>query len=231
MAEVMSLTHDSNDWSEYTTAPSGGAQIALSASAGMAGTSYGVEFDPDATATTGGDKSVSVSGGATTYRFAFYINKNDVAQSTGGTDETQFCTLTPDTLSSTTAALKDSGSGEFVQIVAGDDTGDETLNTGVLPAGNNTVELEIVRAATNVSADGTAELFLNGSSQATASSIDNYDTFEDFKNAFTFNLVCNLSGTCTGTFYVDQIKIRDDATEIYPSDFTGYDLVLGGGQP
>lgn len=220
MGEVWKLGHDSNNWSEYSTQQPSGGWVSLSASAAMGGTSFGIEYDPDGTDTQNGIKAFTGSAVTTDIRLGFRINLNDV--SIGSSQHCVFLTIGNDfTNTPLNFSIQNTGSGEFVRVEADNGVTIMTLDTTVLGTGENTIEVVIVRETNSSSADGSGQIYLNGSLADSASSLQNFEDFDDADGwadeSCALNLVRNPTTTFSGTFFLDEIVLRDDTTPIFSS--------------
>jgi hypothetical protein len=74
------------------------------------------------------------------------------------------------------------------------------------------IEVYVQRAATDISADGRLDLWVDGGSQETVASIDNYDRFGNFSYCL-MGVISPPAGT-SGTVYLDELAVNDDGAEI-----------------
>lgn len=89
--------------------------------------------------------------------------------------------------------------------------------------------IQATKETADGNADGEAEFFVNGVSQGSVSNADNFNNFGIFDRAH-----CGFSSqnaTLSGTFDYDEFLLDDTITALCGAAvFSGYDLVLGGGQ-
>jgi hypothetical protein len=89
-------------------------------------------------------------------------------------------------------------------------------------------EIHAKRATSSVSSDGFYKYYLDSVLKNSLTGIDNYDTFITMDSVFAlFGRLESAMGTGT-VLYLDEILLTDALPIVA---FTGYDLVLGGGQP
>lgn len=91
------------------------------------------------------------------------------------------------------------------------------------------IELRAIKETADTNADGEVELFANGVS---LQSISNADNFNRFGNQIARTNVTLSPGTGeAGAFFYDEWILDDDNTaDLGCGIFSGYNLVLGGGQ-
>lgn len=121
------------------------------------------------------------------------------------------------------------GNTEIARLIYQNASGEERLNfwieiddgttmaTGSVarPAGPAYVECVLYRASSAVASDGSAQMWINGSSVGTVTGIDNYDTFPT-NDGLRLGGDSGDPGT-TGTIRFDDFILRDDDTEIGPA--------------
>lgn len=242
MAEVWHITHDANDWSEYDSGvPPGGSKVALSVASALGGSVYGLAVDVTASGISDIEKDISgISDSATTVRFGFRLNLNGIVLTASSAETLFFLKPGPGESFSDGIWLRENGSGGFnIEVnTVDDDTSDRDINSATLPNGDITIEVVWDKPASTSSNDGVCTIYVNGVSSASVTTLDNFDNFEVLTgspspdNNFVLNLGESGGGADSGTLYLDEFIIRDDNTPIYPvPGFSGYDLVLSGGQP
>lgn len=219
MSIVFSDDFESGDFSAWDTVPAGGTRNSVTASAGMDGTTYGDEITPTDAGSAASQSLTVFTIVGNTLRLGFYLNKNDITALVPG-PFAQATVIQVSTFSFPIAIriyLKDTGSGIFIEYLTHEDDGtDHSSSTGLLASGEVVIEVKIARASTSGSADGEVELFINGSSVDSITGLDNYDLFADIPNGTLATGADNFTGDSTGSFYLDQIVLRDDDTPIYP---------------
>lgn len=221
MAEIFHLTHDADDFSEYSTQPTGGAgdEIELSAASGLGGTPYGLEIDSEGNADFG-ERTFGGSSASGFARFGFRSQLNTLSILNG--DEFEVMGL----LNDTTAELVqinwiNTGAGPRLLVLSNDDAGDFTFeSSAALINSDTTFEIVITQASSDIASDGKVELYINGVFDSSATGRDNYDFFISYFSGVTARLfkIDPRDGTTTGVMYLDEIILRDDNTPIYPPD-------------
>jgi hypothetical protein len=76
------------------------------------------------------------------------------------------------------------------------------------------VEIRVRRASSAIAADATYETWIDGVSRITMTGVDSYDKFYDFRSISAG--LNGISETVSGTYYVDEIVVNDDGSEIGP---------------
>lgn len=94
-------------------------------------------------------------------------------------------------------------------------------------------EAKIVRETTTSSADGILEIWVDGVSVHSVSNQQQFNTFANFNRIRVLQQSAAAGNGLTGESHIDEIIIDTDGDADLgcPPVFSGYDLVLGGGQP
>lgn len=91
------------------------------------------------------------------------------------------------------------------------------------------IEFRAIRESTSSSADGEVEAFVDGVSKFSISNAENNTFFAAIAQIIIrFGNDANLTGDM---FYDEWLLDDDNTTALCPSSFSGYSLVIGGGQP
>jgi len=77
------------------------------------------------------------------------------------------------------------------------------------------VEIHYVRATDVGSSDGTCQWWIDGVSQDTFTNLDNYDVFAQLQHLQMGLIYGTLTGA-SGTYYLDELVVNDDGSEIGP---------------
>lgn len=230
MSLVFYSGFNSNDFSEWGTPPTGTTHQTAAAAA-MNGTAYGDEVDLGNGGTTPDNLVPTFSDTNGVLRLGFFLDTNDLAVTTPGAgEEAEVIELLSDGyLSAVTVQLSDTGSGLFVIVTTHDDAGNPfSFNSSVLSAGAHVIEIEVNQAATAISEDGNLETYIDYSLVSTISSLDNFELFGNISGASITLGVTDFPSGHSGTFYLDEISLRDDGTTIYPQ-LAGYDFIMSSG--
>lgn len=222
-----------NDFSEWTAEDTSATKkFLLSAGSALGGTAYGISVDPGGSPTHKEvTYNVSITSPRGIHRLACRVNKNTLVMTSFGFHD--IVVLTSDGSTETRilelSFYEDSGTIKAMATVLDDNSSNiDVQDTDALPTGDVTLEAELVYASGVSANDGTLELFVNGISKASRSDVDIYLSETGAFGARV--IVIADGGWSSGIYYLDEIYYRDDSTPIYPA-FSGYDLVLGGGQP
>jgi hypothetical protein len=227
---------NSNDFSEWTAATAGPPyRIRLLAAAGLGGTAYGLEGGSGGSATHQKLRyNVSITSTKGTHRIACRVDKNTLVLTNGVAHD--LFRLTTDASTETKVfelSLIATAGVIYARATVNDDNSadQDVTDTTALPSGDVTIEARLQYASSTSANDGELELYVNGVSVASRSDVDIYTNEVDTFGARVITI--NDGGWSSGVYYMDEIYYRDDGTQIYPppSAFSGYDLVLGGGQP
>ena len=182
----------------------------------MGGTKGGMQFVIDDATAIYGDKTQTIPG-SNRMRWRYYLDPNGVTMANGD----KFSTLNVHT---TTGGILNlilfqlqftSGTGYQLVVRSKNDSGANTDNTVNLADAPHYIECDYVRAATNVSADGSYRVWVDGVLEITETSIDNFDHFGNMSNVRVG--VSARDGGTSGTIFIDEITANDDGAEIGPA--------------
>ena len=204
MGELFSI-HAESDLTEFTSTATNGGDFSWSAAAALAGTSGGVSCLVNDSSAMYGYKSHSAVSGL---RLRLYINLNTLSVSAGA----YLCLLWLDNAADDDRYIVYLLPSRVLKLYAVTDAGGWTnVGTGTLDAGENYVEFSFHAGASS----GIARMWINGTLACESTSIDN-DAYSDDIAKFYIGKT-DLSGTISGTFYIDEIVMTDDyTTEIGP---------------
>lgn len=222
MTDLYRVTHEVGDFSEYTATidnhPGGG--LSVSTSAGMVGTNLGLQAQSTGSSSEQSYAYVTISPPASNLiRFRYYADPNNLPLATDGSDILLHTAITANAPFSSagffTASFAKVGADYYFSFSMTDDlTGS---NSRVVLAGQSrpyAVEVELVRASSDVAADGSMRIWLDNVEQTPVQNIDNYDSFASMA-AYTAGVVF-ASPTASGSIYLDEIVIRDHSLHIGP---------------
>jgi hypothetical protein len=237
MATVKEINHDSSTTlsDHYTTTisdPDGGATVTVPAA--LNGSTNGVNIDYDAgtnfitleedfTALVGNDfrwrfrldfSNVSFSGDVSTV-LQFFLNS--------GASFIFRISMTYDTVNFLRIASSYYNDSGIAQSIGTFDP--VPLSEDIC------IELRAIRETGATAADGEVELFVNGVSRLSISNAENFNRFAlgiDRARLQWDSFDTDMTGDL---FYDEWILTDDNATALCATVFSGYDLVLGGGQP
>lgn len=217
MSIIVDVDHEDGTLSEYTGTVEDSGDLSVTAGAALAGTGYGLSAFADDTVAIYGystfDKVAQI-------RVRFYFDPNGV-----GMNNASYVTIgllrqtTGSFLSIAYVNLRYYTATGFQLIFAHKDDAYanaiwDTYNVTDAP---HYVEFHIVRATTDVSADGTVEWWVDGVSQGSASNVDNYNIMSDTATwQWRLGLAADVPAGINGTVYFDQLVINDDGGAIGP---------------
>jgi hypothetical protein len=230
MATLHDINHDAGgnptDFWDSETDPS--AAISVGAAGGLNSTANGLIFDLTVSDTQRVD-SVFTPPGSNEYRYRSYFDPNgNTTFDAGG----QLAWGVEEAGGVVMIGFAYSVSGSNLRIIAqyGTDSGQTTFSTiPTVTDAPHCVEMRIKRAANSSSGDGEATWYLDGIEQDAVTGIDNFNTYSNTDAVYAEN-----ANVGAADFYFDEIFITDDADTALgcaPAVFSGYDLVIGGGQP
>jgi len=211
MAEIIKIDLEEGDFSDFNTQPAG-TGYSVNSSSPIEG-SYDYQINITGTHTTAGSLSAgSFSTSSGFLKFGFRFNLNTL--SVGAGESVIGFLLSNDTGVPFKANILEGPIFRFYSYE--DDDTEHTLDSSTL-TGTHTMELLITRATNDTAADGAIELFFDGSSVDSASSLDNYDLFQDMATGIFTAIDYGIAGSPSGIFNLDDITLRDDSETIFPA--------------
>ncbi len=226
MAIIIDIDHEGGDLTEYTSTVEDSGDLSAHADAALAGTDYGLKLVIDDT--TGIYGLVSFGSPYSTtgiVRARFYIDPNALTMANGN----NFRLLVVN--NSTPAAVAEvrlgytTGTGHTIAAMIVDDAAAESFTTyyGISDE-LHYVEMLLTRASGESTNDGSIQLWIDRVDKETVGSKDNYTRFNTLR-IVQFGAVSGIDTGTSGTFYLDQLVVNDDGSEIGPLE-TGTDLVV-----
>lgn len=218
MAQVFKNVHTS-DLSEWPTTYVDSGDLSWLSAAGLGGTAGGMSFLLDDTVSIYAQVN-GMTNAATDYRYSFYVRNVSLAMGashafeflwvhTSGTRKHFLEIVNLSGTISLRATLRNDASTSFTGSVALGATG----TTGAF------YEVHVHKAATNSSSDAFCKVYKDGDYGTPVISITGVDLFDDwnYMTQFRIGACAGLDSGTSGTFYVDEVTYRDDATQIGPN--------------
>jgi hypothetical protein len=221
MAVIIDIDHETGDLSEYTATVEDSGDLSAQAGAALAGTNYGLQLVIDDTTAIYGYKSFA-NNTSGVCRSRFYINPNTLT-ATGATEIMLWRLY--NSLNENIAYCRIyyvSGTQAYIYATIVGDTAQSSTNIYAITNAEHRIEINLIRATDADDSDGSLQLWIDGTSKETKSGIDNYDRFFDV--ARTYLGAITVSPNISGTFYLDELIINDDGSEIGP--VSGGDLSI-----
>jgi len=211
MTTLFSINHNSNNLNEYDRLYVNGARIYTAAGAALNGTAGGLGVQLVSDSVVGyGQKTYALSG-VSGVTVNIRIDPNSLTMGSG--DVFQWTRVLDVSTGSNLVdvLLYYSGSAYQVALTAyEDDATPHATAYYTISDAAHLIAAAVARASSVSSADGVAELSIDSVSKETISSLDNYDIF-GATDTFRFGATGGVDTTTTGTFYLDEIVVTDDA--------------------
>jgi len=210
---LFNIDHQTGDLSQYDSTATDGGDLSVTNPAGLAGTNFGLNCFVDTTDAMYGQVDQADTGTGV-LRFRFYVNPNTLTMA----DNDEFTLLQFFGTTSDFIVLVQLGytlaNGYNLRTTSRNDANQNVINfTENITNSVHFIELDMQQAATDVSSNGSVELFIDGVSKASGTSIDNYDIFADMQT-FRLGAAFGLDAGTSGTFYLDEFLANDDGSEI-----------------
>lgn len=224
MATIIDVDHETGDLSEYSSTTTDGGDLSVSAGAALHG-SYGLSCVIDDTTAIKGDINTAQSA---SLQFRFYIDPNGLTMA----NNTYFRAFRWLMIGGpwaviTYISLKYLSSAYQLLIEAQNDAGATVLSDyAVISDAPHCVEFRCTSATTSSSNDGSYEWWVDGSSQGSATSVDNYNYTQDYEWSFSVGAIDEIDAGTSGTFYIDSILAND--TGAYIGEVAGQPMSLRG---
>lgn len=217
MSVLFNIDHSTGDLSQYTSTVTDSGDLSVTSGAALAGTNYGLSCLIDDTTAIFG--RIHLAGAVTQTRLRFYFDPNSLTMANNNTFILAYFAQNGGSFLRTWYL-------DFRYLSA---TGYRLILRGLTDGGSvpvndvcdisdapHYIEIHSVRAATDVSADGTLQWWVDGVDQGTFTGIDNYNLFADYNGRFIVGATADLDTGTSGTFYLDEFKANDDGSVIGP---------------
>jgi hypothetical protein len=212
MTQIINITHETGDLTQYTS--TAGSGLSASAAAALGGTGYGLAVVSTTNALAAGRRNASSVTGL--LRLRFYFDPNSAALTNA-----QASTIV--LVSSSSGAYKNicgvewqvSGGQYQLRLRYASDTNGTNQGTWVnIADAPHYVELNMSKATTNVALDGIVQMWIDGVS---AQIVTGIDIFDDWVVSY-FRMGLNIASTTvvTGTVYFDELVVNDSGALIGP---------------
>jgi len=211
MAVVADIDFDAGNLDELDAiVPTGTVDIQAQINAALGQTSYGMRVEIDDTTSRYG--RVDFTPGATDFRARVYVDPNSLAM--GSSEEFTILSFTGASGIVAHVILNWNGSTFRLRLRSLEDGGGATYTYVTITDAAHYVEVHVKRGA----GTGENKMWVDGTLQATHSSLDNDAVYDDVSTCYLGALYLD-SGT-SGTLYLDELIIRDDDTAIGPNSTT-----------
>jgi len=217
MAVVFDIDHEAGNFSEYAASVTDGGRLSVAAAAALAGTSYGMSVYVNSQTLIYAYQVLGSPSTSGVLRVRVYIDPNGVDIPPDAT--TSFIYLVnssgAETICSFQLGRNSADTAYFLRgVIALDGGGVVHCQNVEITDAPHYMELEVNRSSGPTANNGSLEFYLDGVLQETISGQDNYDRFA--------NLYMVIAGFAAptanilGTYYVDQIVVNNDGSQIGP---------------
>ena len=225
MSVIVNITHEIGDLSEYTSTVTDGGDLSVESAAALVGTKGLQCVIDDTTAIYGAKTGLNNTSGKA--RARFYFNPKTLAMGSGE----KLLLLVLANAAVNAAAMvwviyASSAYKIYAQLITDVPTAISTANYTITDA-LHYIEIYLQRAATNVSSDGSLQLWIDGVDKETITDRDNYDKFAQLAQT-SFGSVAAAGAGTSGTFFLDAQVVNDDGGLIGPAGPT-YTLAMDQG--
>lgn len=200
------------DLSEFDSTVTDGGDLSQSGAAALASTSGGMSCLIDDTTKIYGQKNQSAPA-SNEIRLRMYIDPNGLTMASEDSFVVMQMGLSVSPWLLLRLYLRYYGTQYQIRCTAYGDGGYAHQAEEAISDAEHYVEVHVVRATTNSSADGETQWWVDGVAQEHWSDIDNYDIFA-LLSKILIGAADSLDAGTSGTFYLDEIKANDDGGEI-----------------
>jgi hypothetical protein len=215
---IVDIDHETGNFSQYDTVENNGGNLSITSGAALGGTGYGMQAF---IANTNDEYALTYPLNNTSgiVRARFYIDPNSIS--------------VPDSTGIGVISFYNSGSISFgganliyytgvgytIRASIRKDDTDYAWTTWIpITDTQHYVEVQLVKATGSETNDGSITVWVDGSGSVAATGIDNYTIFDNLNYVL---LGANGVGSgITGTYYLDELVVRDDNFEIGPNIYT-----------
>jgi hypothetical protein len=215
-AVIIDIDHETGDLTQYTSVVNPDGDLSVAAEAALADTNYGLRiFIDDTTAIYGAFDLAFPYSTTGKLRARFYIDPNSLTMANSD-NFSMFEVWATAGLILRLVLRYITGSGYNIRSTFYNDTGGSTtVDHAVFTDAPHYIEVNIVRATTNVSADGSMQLWIDDLDQGITGNVDNYDRFVNFRT-LSIGAILSVDVGTSGIFFVDEIIVNNDGSEIGP---------------
>jgi hypothetical protein len=223
MSELFDINHADGDLDDYDSTIVDGGDLSVSAGAALAGTDYGLALLIDDTNDLRVTKNISLS--TTDIRLRFYIDPNGLSMSTGALAEIQAVKVNTTPGSICLVSLYYDGSDYQIKATAIEDNGTEIDSSYyTITDSAHYIEIHLDRSGSAGMSNGTLDLWIDGVHKEQITGVDNFHIWA-YINGCTLEFE-HVSGTISGTFYLDAYAANDDGSEIGAVESSGSSSIV-----
>lgn len=213
MAEILNITHEVGDFSEYTSVTNSNLVLAIDGASAMAGTGFGMSIITQPQSFNRATKTGIVLGTPATvpvWRYRFYFDPNGWTDPTNGTLRPLL--FRPGSGSDCYLQFQGAfGAPETMQLVVQNDANVLQLSTKVpMPTSAVYLEIRIAGSSADTITDAFGEIYQDGVLVGGVSGFERYT----LQWPPEMRVGRDAESAALGTIYVDEIVIRDDDVEI-----------------
>jgi len=204
------------DLSEFTSTVTDSGDLYWAAAAALAGTAGGMAMLLDDTTGIYGQVTIAALSAVDDFRARFYVDPNTLTM--GASEAFRIFSASQNGGSRTPLVinLKMDGGYRIVIDALNDDLTGALANSYAITDAPHYVEVYVKRAATDSSADGTVEIWIDGVSKGSATGKDIYNLWYDYTLNVRLGAIYGIDAGTSGTFYLDELIVNDDGGVIGP---------------
>lgn len=214
---IAEIDHETGNTSQYDYISDAHGDFTVTTAARLAGTSYGLSCRINDTSEFYGTKRFPTT---PLIRYRLYVDINSLSMING--DSFEFCSINQfggDWKYYSLLFIEREAGNYRLGIDYADDNGWKGYSRSIVTDEPHYIEVQVKRALTDTSADGEYSWWIDGVLKNTFSGIDNYHLLTNAPiTEFRVGAMYGIADdTTNGTYYVDEIVIRGDTTEIGPN--------------
>jgi hypothetical protein len=215
MAVIIDIDHEVGDFSEYTGVTGDTSDLVISSAAALAGTSQGLAVVCDDQNSMSAYVLLGSANTSGVIRCRVYLDPNSITMNASSEHSTLwFGNSSNGQVGGWSFGRNDAGTSYKIYGTIGIDSGGHFQGSTVeISDAPHFIEILIKRATGGSTNDGILRLWVDGSQVYERTNIDNYTVFGNLLSML-IGATANVDAGTLGTYYLDQIIVRDDDTEI-----------------
>jgi hypothetical protein len=210
MSVIIDIDFEGGDLSEWTSTVNPNGDLTADAAAALAGSSFGMAVNMDDTTAEYGQYQLGTDDTSGIARIRFYFDPNGLVMNNNTNHFLGAMRATSNICTFRLNYATSVGHSILVQMERDADS----ISTSQYPITDEPhyIEVQVTRSTDNVTADGTLDLWIDGVHMEQLTGI-NFDTFP-FLRMIRLGHLSAGDLTTSGTYYIDEIIVNNDGSEI-----------------
>lgn len=216
MSIIIDIDHEGGDLSEYSSTATDAGSLSVAAGAALASSNYGLSCVIDDNNLIYGQATLGTANTSGTMRLRFYIDPNTISMGNNDVFSVLIAFNSSNFGVVNVQLLYGNSSYKISPFVVDDAGSSVSLGTHVITDEPHYIELKLTRATSDSANNGTAEVWIDGTSKQSSTTLDNYNRFVNLSYV-RIGAVQGIDTTTRGTIYLDELIVNDDGNLIGPA--------------